>query len=153
MKKSLVIMLISIFLMSLAGCQNASQRQQGGALLGGVLGGVLGSTVGAGQGKTAAIIGGTLLGAMVGSEMGRYMDETDELKSQKALEMNRDHQSSQWINPNSGAEFTTTPTSTYLTSGGDNCREYQTEILIDGRKERGYGTACRQSDGSWQMRN
>ena len=35
----------------------------------------------------------------------------------------------------------------------DNClqsREYQTTIMIDGRRERAYGTACLQPDGSWQ---
>jgi len=153
MRKALIIMLIGTFFMGLAGCQGQSQRQQGGAVLGGVLGGVLGSTVGAGQGKTAAIIGGTLLGAMVGSELGRYMDETDEIKSQQALELNRDHQRSQWHNPNTGADISTTPVNTYQSASGQNCREYQTEILIDGRKERGYGTACRQPDGSWQLRN
>jgi surface antigen len=153
MRKILAIMLISTFFIALAGCQGQSQRQQGGAILGGVLGGVLGSNVGAGQGKTAAIIGGTLLGAMVGSEIGRYMDETDELKSQRALELNRDHQTSRWHNPNTGADISTTPVSTYQTASGQNCREYQTEIFIDGKRERGHGTACRQSDGSWQIRN
>ena len=141
--------------MVLAGCQGEGQgqSQQGGAVLGGVLGGVLGSTVGAGHGKTAAIIGGVLLGAMVGSEVGRYMDETDELKSQRALEQNRDHQTTQWHNPNTGADISTTPINTYQSASGQDCREYQTEILINGRKENGYGTACRQSDGSWQIRN
>jgi surface antigen len=151
MRKILVIMLISTFFMALAGCQ--SQRQQGGAILGGILGGVLGSNVGEGQGRTAAIIGGTLLGAMVGSEVGRYMDETDELKSQRALELNRDHQTSRWHNPNTGADISTTPVSTYQTASGQNCREYQTEIFIDGKRERGHGIACRQSDSSWQIRN
>jgi len=153
MRKILAIMLISTFSIALAGCQGQSQRQQGGAILGGVLGGVLGSNVGAGQGRTAAIIGGTLLGAMVGSEIGRYMDETDELKSQRALELNRDHQTSRWHNPNTGADISTTPVSTYQTASGQNCREYQTEIFIGGKRERGHGTACRQSDGSWQIRN
>lgn len=151
MKRIPVIIFAGIFIFSLTGCQGQSQRQQGGAVLGGVLGGVLGSNVGSGQGRTAAIIGGTLLGAMVGSEVGRYMDETDELKSQQALEMNRDRQTSQWHNPNTGADISTTPVNTYQTSDGNYCREYQTDIEVDGRRQKGYGTACRQPDGTWKI--
>lgn len=29
------------------------------------------------------------------------------------------------------------------------CREYQKSIIVNGRPERGYGTACKQEDGSW----
>jgi len=34
---------------------------------------------------------------------------------------------------------------------GEYCREFQKEILVGGRKERGYGTACLQEDGSWRI--
>ena len=30
------------------------------------------------------------------------------------------------------------------------CREYQTTVIIDGREQRAYGTACLMPDGSWQ---
>ena len=153
MKKILCFILTGILLIPLIGCQGQSQRQQSGAVVGGVLGGVLGSNVGRGEGRTAAIIGGTLLGAMVGSEIGRYMDETDELKSQRALEMNRDRQVSQWHNPNTGADISTTPVNTYQRNDGTYCREYQTEIIVEGQRQKGFGTACRQPDGSWKIVN
>lgn len=31
------------------------------------------------------------------------------------------------------------------------CREYTKTIRVNGRKESGYGTACRQPDGSWMI--
>jgi hypothetical protein len=31
------------------------------------------------------------------------------------------------------------------------CREFQKQIIIDGKVERGYGVACRQPDGSWKI--
>jgi surface antigen len=34
---------------------------------------------------------------------------------------------------------------------GEYCREFQKEIVVGGRKERGYGTACLQEDGSWRI--
>lgn len=31
------------------------------------------------------------------------------------------------------------------------CREYQQQVLVGGRWEQAYGTACRRPDGSWQI--
>lgn len=34
---------------------------------------------------------------------------------------------------------------------GQYCREYQQSVTIQGKTQEGYGTACLQPDGSWQM--
>jgi hypothetical protein len=34
---------------------------------------------------------------------------------------------------------------------GQYCREFQKEIVVGGRVERGYGLACLQPDGSWRI--
>jgi surface antigen len=31
------------------------------------------------------------------------------------------------------------------------CREFQRDIIIDGKPERAYGTACLQPDGTWKI--
>ncbi len=36
-------------------------------------------------------------------------------------------------------------------SSGRYCREFQHKITVGGRLEEGYGTACRQPDGSWEV--
>ncbi|SVA64445.1 uncharacterized protein METZ01_LOCUS117299, partial [marine metagenome] len=36
---------------------------------------------------------------------------------------------------------------------GSPCREFTTTVLIGGEEQQGYGTACRQSDGSWKIIN
>ena len=36
-------------------------------------------------------------------------------------------------------------------SSGRYCREFQHEISVGGKREQGYGTACRQPDGSWEV--
>ncbi len=33
---------------------------------------------------------------------------------------------------------------------GQQCREYQRTVTIDGKTETAYGTACRQPDGTWK---
>jgi surface antigen len=136
----------------LSGCAQNTARQDSGRIIGGVLGGVLGSQVGKGTGRTAAIIGATLLGAYIGGEIGKSMDETDRLRANDALEYNRDNQSANWTNPNSGITYDVTPQRTYYKEESP-CREYATKAIIGGKEEVVYGTACRQEDGSWQATN
>lgn len=150
MERFLTLLLIAVLAAPMVACQT---KEQGGAVVGGVLGGVLGNQVGGGSGRTAAVIAGTLLGAYVGSEMGRYMDDNDTRKAESALEYNRDHQASTWHNPNTGAEVSATPTRTFQSASGENCREYQTTVTVNGKKEKAYGTACRQPNGSWKVIN
>lgn len=70
---------------------------------------------------------------------------------QGALEYNPINQSSTWVNPDTGGSGTVTPIRTYANREGQPCREFQQTIVIDGREQQGYGTACRQPDGSWQI--
>ena len=77
-------------------------------VIGGVLGGVLGSQVGRGHGRTLATIVGTLAGGAVG----RSMDETDCLKTAHSLESVRTGVPSAWRNPDTGNQYTVTPTRT-----------------------------------------
>jgi surface antigen len=44
-----------------------------------------------------------------------------------------------------------TPVRTYQ-SGGTYCREFQSNVVIGGKDEKAYGTACRQPDGSWKIK-
>ncbi len=134
----------------LAGCQTT--QQQTGTVLGGVAGGLLGSQVGGGRGTTAAIIVGTLAGAMIGGYIGQQMDENDRYRQQQALERAPTNQPTSWRNPDNGTQYTVTPTRTYDSAEGP-CREYETEAIIDGKREVVVGTACRQSDGSWRAVN
>jgi surface antigen len=141
-------------LMAVSGCatnQGQIQQEQAGMVIGGVLGGLLGNQVkGHGAGRTVAVIAGTLAGAAIGGAIGRSMDETDRLKTSASLETVRTGVPSAWRNPDSGNEYTVVPTRTYETSTGP-CREYTIDAVVGGRKEKVYGTACRQADGSWRV--
>jgi surface antigen len=149
LKKIIVGLMAAGLVASLGACTN----QDTGAVVGGVLGGALGSNVGKGKGRTVAIIAGTLAGAAIGGSIGRSMDETDRMRANQVLETSPSHQPTSWRNPDNGNQYTVTPVKTYEEPGGQYCREYQTEAVINGRSERAYGTACRQPDGSWQIQN
>ena len=138
-------------LVLLVACSAPPRKAEIGTVLGGVGGGILGAQVGGGHGRTAAIIAGSILGAIIGQDIGRSIDRTDELMAQQVLEVNRSGQTSQWVNPDSGNTVAVTPTRTYQAAAGQYCREYQTEVMVGGRKESAYGTACRQPDGSWKI--
>lgn len=70
---------------------------------------------------------------------------------QGALENNPTNQASTWVNPDTGVSGTVVPVRTFENDQGQPCREFQQTIVIGGKKEQGYGTACRQPDGTWRI--
>lgn len=150
-KSTMAFLLVAVMLVS--GCATNQFRQEdAGMVIGGVLGGVLGSHIGGGRGRTAAIIAGTMVGAAIGGSVGRSMDDVDRMKTAQTLETVRTGVPAQWRNPDTGAQYTVVPTSTFDTPAGP-CREYTIDAVIGGQREKVYGTACRQPDGTWQARN
>ena len=147
--KWLQVTLVGAVVIAAAGCATGPTQEQTGAVVGGALGGVLGAQVGGGTGRTAAIIAGTLAGAMIGGAIGRSMDRTDQMMVSQTLETVPDRQTRTWQNPNTGTSFQATPTNTFQTATGQDCREYRIQGDIDGRLETITGVACRRPDGTW----
>jgi surface antigen len=79
------------------------------------------------------------------------MDRADEARAQRVLEKGRTGETVTWKNPDTGNTVAVTPTRTYQARSGQHCREYQTEVIVGGKREAAYGTACRQPDGSWKI--
>lgn len=155
--KRFVILTSALFLLSNCSTNEAGKVNKStiGAIGGGVAGALIGSTIGKGYGKGAAIIAGTVLGSLAGSALGKSLDERD-LELQKstqynALEYNKAGDTSSWQNPDSKASGYVTPTKTFINREGQNCREYTQTIKIGSKTEEGFGTACRRSDGSWEI--
>ncbi|WP_142847398.1 RT0821/Lpp0805 family surface protein [Telmatospirillum sp. J64-1] len=140
----------------LTGCatDGMGTKQTGGAVLGGVGGALAGAQFGSGRGQLAATALGTLIGAYVGSEVGRSLDAADRqaaMAAQQRAYTAPMRETIAWNNPNSGNSGTFTPVRDGTSSTGAYCREYQTTITVGGQTEQGYGTACRQPDGSWKI--
>lgn len=156
MKKT-ILMLTMISTVALAGCETLNDRGNKeliGAGTGAVVGGILGSKVGNGSGQLWAAGVGTLLGALVGSEVGRSLDKADMVYAQKANTQAHTAplgQDISWNNPESGNSGVITPVRDGNDTAGRYCREYNQTINVGGQKEQGYGIACRQPDGSWEI--
>ena len=137
-----------------AGCaSDAGPNQTGGALLGAGLGALVGSQFGHGDGRLAATAIGTLAGAAIGSNVGKRLDDQDRQRMHDAEARAYNAKVGEtivWNNPDNGHGGSVTPTRDGR-RGDEYCREFQTEIIIGGQKEKSYGTACRQPDGSWKI--
>lgn len=70
---------------------------------------------------------------------------------QYALENNPSNQAADWVNPDSDRAGAVVPVRTFSDAQGRPCREFITTISIGGQQQQGYGTACRQPDGTWQI--
>jgi surface antigen len=145
-----------IVMLAVSGCasQQNSPKQTGGAVIGGVGGALLGSLFGSGSGRLAAVAAGTLIGAMVGSEVGKSLDAADRAaidRAERRATQAPIGETISWDNPDSGNSGTITPVREGRDTGDRYCREFRQTIEVGGRLEEGYGTACRQEDGSWQI--
>ena len=149
--RNLAAAVAAAFAASLAACESPPTKEQTGAVAGAVIGGVVGSTIGGGSGRTVAIVAGTIAGAVLGGRIGQKMDEADRIKAGQALESVPTGQRSTWRNPDTGAQYTVTPTKTYETAGAP-CRDFTVDATVDGRPEKVSGTACRQPDGNWKTK-
>ena len=150
----LSVLLAVVFLAACAEYEG-KPKQTVGTLLGAGLGALAGSQVGSGKGQLAAVAIGALAGAWLGGEAGKSLDKADqayaERTAQNTLEHNTTGQTSNWRNPDSGHAGSYTPTRTYQTASGQNCREFETSVIIDGKTETATGTACRSADGTWKI--
>lgn len=85
-------------------------------------------------------------GVLAGPEQAAMVDTF-----QYALENNPTSQAADWVNPDRETSGAVVPLRTFADPQGRPCREFITTIIIGSREEQGYGTACRQPDGSWQI--
>ena len=155
--KKIILMTAMILSIGLAGCESlsgAGNKEKIGAATGTVVGGILGSKVGKGNGQLWATGIGVLLGGLVGSEAGRSLDKADMVYAQRANDQAHTAplgEEISWNNPDSGNYGEVTPTRDGQDTTGRYCREYQQTIYVGGEQETGYGIACQQPDGSWEI--
>jgi len=151
-KQTTLMAAVLVTSITAAGCTGPSApNEQAGTIIGGVLGGIAGNQIGKGHGRTAATIIGSLVGSQIGGSVGRSMDDTDRLKVTHSLETVRTGVPTTWSNPDTHNHYTVVPTRTYNVNAAQPCREYTVDAIIGGKKEKIYGKACRQADGSWKV--
>jgi len=70
---------------------------------------------------------------------------------QYALENNPTDQAADWVNPDTDHAGAVVPVRTFTNARGQPCREFITTVIVGGEQQQGYGTACRQPNGTWQI--
>ena len=147
----MLIGLVSLPLVS--GC---ATKMETGTVLGALTGGAL--AYGLGQdssNKELWAVLGIGLGAMVGSSIGQQLDDRDRMLMGQTFNHTMEkapiNATGQWQNPDTGHGGSVTPTRTFETQTGP-CREFTQTVSIGGQMEQAYGTACRQADGSWKIK-
>ena len=130
-------------------------KQTAGTLSGMVIGGALANDMaGESKNKGIATILGAFVGGVIGQNIGAQLDERDRLLAGEAyntaLEYNPTDKAAEWKNPDTGNYGRVVPVNTYR-QNGRYCREFTQEIFIGGQKQTGYGRACRQPDGAWEI--
>jgi len=151
LQTTVVIMLVVV---GTTGCTTMQDNPKAsiGALGGAAFGGLIAAAAGGGG---AAIAGAVIGGALIGGFAGNALDQRDKRLAaeaqQQALESARTGQAVPWSNPDTGHTGTVTPVRTFQGASGQYCREFQSDVIIDGKPDKAWGTACRQPDGSWKV--
>ncbi|MGB3209814.1 MAG: glycine zipper domain-containing protein [Desulforhopalus sp.] len=149
--KNFILLLLPLLLLSLSSCANPTGGQKG-AGIGGASGALIGQAIG--RNTEATLIGaavGTMLGYIVGNEMEKY----DRKELNHAYEYGPSGQNTSWRNPDNGNYYQVVPQPAYNPPQQPHtpCRRAEILATIDGRTERTYTTACRNSAGQWELQN
>lgn len=154
MKKVAVLMMGA---MLLSGCETSGPKQNTGAIIGAVGGALLGSAIAGHDDQGIGVAMGAAMGGILGAGIGKSLDDADRAAMQRAqynaFERNPSGTPSYWSNPDSGHSGYVTPRPAVQSAEGQYCREFTQEITVGGEKKKGYGTACRQPDGTWKIVN
>ncbi|MGM0562064.1 MAG: glycine zipper 2TM domain-containing protein [Pseudomonadota bacterium] len=123
------------------------------ALLGNALGGAAGAALASRpdheDDRTLAVLGGTAIGILVGGVIGQWMDSLDQNCTAQALEQAPDNKPISWQGAQP-VDYTVTPTES-LQKNDRPCRRYKATAILAGQERETWATACRNSDGSWQL--
>ena len=152
MKKLSLFLLPVIIAFSLASCGPQYSKGTQGAGIGAAGGAIAGQAIG--RSTEATLIGaavGTLLGYIVGNEMDKY----DRQQLNQTYEYAPSGQPTSWHNPDNGNSYQVVPQPAYTQPSQPDrpCRKAEILATIDGRTEKTYTTACRNSVGQWVLQN
>ena len=144
MKRVMISLLLMAFLTVGFGCANKAQQ---GATMGGLAGATIGALTFKDKLLGAAV--GAGVGVLMGYIVGNEWDKHDEAQVQRTLESNKSGQATSWKNPDTGKEYSATPSDPYM---ADN-RVYRDIVIkddVDGDKV--MAKAWRDDKGVWHLK-
>src|SRR5499426_2110899 len=131
------VAVLLLIVIATTGCATVEENPKTaiGGLGGAAFGGLIAAAAGGGGAAIAgAVIGGALLGGLAGNMLDQRDKRMAAEAQQKALESAPTGTPVAWNNPDSGHSGSITPTKTYQ-SGGTYCREFQSDVIIDGKPD------------------
>ncbi len=140
---------IVILSLALGGCNHQLNKGQSGAGIGAAGGAIVGQAIGS---STEATLIGLAVGATLGYIVGNEMDKYDREQLNNVYERGTSGQTSNWSNPDNGNNYTVTPEQAYYPTPESPCRRAEIVAVIDGKQEKTYSTACRNSAGQWELK-
>jgi len=154
-RKTFTALILSFALLSACAGDGSKDGEKIGTATGAVLGTVIGAKSGSGSGRTLSAGLGAIFGAWLGKLIGQNLDEMDQQqaneKAQETMNTAEVGQTTTWSNPDTGNSGTYTPTSASTDRNGEECRDFESTVVIDGKEEQASGRACRQDDGAWKI--
>jgi surface antigen len=151
--KKIIWLLVPAMLLAVTSCeQGVYTKGVQGAGMGAAGGAIIGQAIG--RNTEATLIGaavGSLLGYIVGNEMDKY----DRQQLNSAYEYGPSGQSTTWQNPDNGNSYQVVPQPAYTQPSHPDtpCRQAEILATIDGKTQKTYTTACRNSSGQWILQN
>lgn len=155
MKKIMIAAAAALMLSACAGT-GMGTKETIGTGLGGIGGAVAGAQFGKGKGRLVGVAAGTLLGAFLGNQIGQSLDKADQMYAEQSFQQAAAAPVGQeiaWSNPKSGNRGRVKAVREGRRTDGAYCREFQQTIIVGGKTEQGYGTACQMPDGSWKIQD
>ena len=144
---TLLLVICSAFLLMSCANSGLSKGSQG-AIGGGAAGALIGQAIGH---NTEATLIGAAVGGLLGYIVGNEMDKYDHQQLNHVYERGVSGTTSSWVNPDNGNQYQVTPQPAYTSPSNQNCRQAEIIAVIDGKQERTYSTACRDSSGRWVL--
>ena len=142
-----VLLALSILLSSCAEPTKGGMGAVGGAAGGALIGQAIGH-------NTEATLIGAAVGTMIGYMIGNEMDKYDRQQLNHVYERGVSGQSNAWRNPDTGSQYQVIPQPAYSNpTTHQPCRQAKIQSVIDGKTDTVYTTACRDSNGHWQLQN
>lgn len=151
--KKVILCLLPLLILTLNSCANQTlSKGSQGAGIGAAGGAILGQAIGR---NTEATLIGAAVGTMLGYIVGNEMDKFDKRELNQAYEFGPSGQPTAWTNPDSGNSYQVTPQPAYASPQNSQspCRRAEILATIDGKTQKTYTTACRNSVGEWEIRN
>lgn len=134
--------------------QREANKQAGSVVTGAVVGGLVGNMFGGGTGKVLMTAAGAVAGGFVGDRLYKRhaKSEYEKQAAQQALNNGASGQKITWTDPRTQESGYFVALNTQRMTDGRLCRDFRRGLSVGGEEiDQTTGTACKKSDGTWDV--